>query len=253
MRKGSVMVRRRGFTLIELLVVISIIALLLAILMPALTKAKLQALDVACRSNMKQWALIWSMYTGDNEGLFPSEDAGSDINWLGATKDYVKDDKIRFCTRAKKTMYEGARQPFAATEQGGYKGSYGVNDYIVQDVPEQEWGDILWKQCNVKEAAQVPVMAGCVLLYIVTVRHSDDPPEYEGDVIYGSGPAGGEMKRFCVNRHNGYTNGLLMDWSARKIGLKELWELKWHRKWNPNNDPPPIWPDWMKGFKDYSL
>ncbi len=57
----------RGFTLIELLVVISIIALLVSILMPALGKAKEQAAAVACLSNVHQLALGWVTYAGDND------------------------------------------------------------------------------------------------------------------------------------------------------------------------------------------
>ena len=57
----------RGFTLIELLVVISIIALLLAILMPALQRVKEQAKDISCRSNLKQVGLIIYLYLQDND------------------------------------------------------------------------------------------------------------------------------------------------------------------------------------------
>ena len=66
-RKVDILEKRRAFTVIELLVVIAIIALLMAILMPALNKAKLQAKSVVCQSNVKQWALLWSMYTDDVE------------------------------------------------------------------------------------------------------------------------------------------------------------------------------------------
>jgi prepilin-type N-terminal cleavage/methylation domain-containing protein/prepilin-type processing-associated H-X9-DG protein len=57
-----------GFTLVELLVVISIIALLLAILMPSLQKAREQAKTVVCLSNVKQLGLSWVVYTEDNGG-----------------------------------------------------------------------------------------------------------------------------------------------------------------------------------------
>ena len=62
--------KSKGFTLIELLVVISVIAVLMAILMPALQKVKKQAQGVACLSNLKQWGLYTSMYTDDNNGYF---------------------------------------------------------------------------------------------------------------------------------------------------------------------------------------
>jgi prepilin-type N-terminal cleavage/methylation domain-containing protein/prepilin-type processing-associated H-X9-DG protein len=57
-----------GFTLIELLVVIAIIAILAAILLPVLARAKQQALGVRCISNMRQLAMAWIMYYGDNRG-----------------------------------------------------------------------------------------------------------------------------------------------------------------------------------------
>ena len=63
--------RSNGFTLIELLVVISIIAMLLSIIMPALSSAKMKAKRTVCQSNLKQMHLVASMYAIDNRSYFP--------------------------------------------------------------------------------------------------------------------------------------------------------------------------------------
>jgi hypothetical protein len=239
----------------------------MSILMPALHRAKKQARLVVDLSNLHQWGLGFKYFTEDNDGYF---DLG--MGWLDALSSYIEEEELLFCPEATKPEEHGGRNPFAAwteRENSGhvYTGSYGLNYWVTKDesanTTDAFGGTLRWKTVNVRGGAYAPMLVGCSLSG-ACVHHWDVPPEYDGQAwAGGSGGDADEIRRFCMNRHNGYVSGVFLDSAARKIGLKELWELKWSRHWYRSSDsdlapdyaPPTEWDDprhWMYGMKDYA-
>ena len=235
--------------------------------MPALQRVKKQAQTVICQANLHQWALIWAMYTEDNNGYFPSEV----LTWRDLVEQYHKEKKITLCPTATKLYTDGAQPPFGAWEQTWGQAetdasgrpiasSYGLNQWVLNasSVDGGRSLENLWRTINVKGASDVLYLGDCAITG-ATVTASDQPPEFDGDCfnVWGASSAN-EMRRFCMNRHDGNMMGLFMDSSARKVGLKELWTPKWHRNFNTTgfwtkagSAKPEDWPQWMRHFKDY--
>lgn len=85
-------------------------------------------------------------------------------------------------------------------------------------------------------------------------NHTDHPPPWGDRTPIMSGH---KLQRLCVNRHDGAQYYLFTDWSARKVLLKQLWTLKWHRQFDTTGRwaaaggvQPDDWPRWMAGMKD---
>ena len=256
---------RRGFTLIELLVVIAIIALLMAILMPALQRVNKQAKAVACQANLHQWGLVFSMYADQNNGYFLSGLGEGVANvgkywWMEPLKPFYQDQRIRLCPVATKPYNDGGWIPFGAWYVAGDTGSYSPYGWLcnppgtMSTLHSRPTADN-WRTLDVKNAAEIPMFMDCAW-DDAWPRHTDSPPAHDGEVI--ESPNQNEMKRFCVNRHEGFVGGLFADRSVRKVGLKELWTLKWHRSFQTRGVwtragavESGDWPAWMRRFKEY--
>jgi prepilin-type N-terminal cleavage/methylation domain-containing protein/prepilin-type processing-associated H-X9-DG protein len=93
--KGHAMRQKNGFTLIELLVVISIIALLVGILLPALGAARETAKSAVCKSNQRQIGIAWTVYANDFKEFYPPSYHGGFWSVIyKSTKDYMDDAGI---------------------------------------------------------------------------------------------------------------------------------------------------------------
>jgi prepilin-type N-terminal cleavage/methylation domain-containing protein len=121
---------KRGFTLIELLVVIAIIAILLGILMPALSMARMHAKRLASASNLRQIGVALEMYTEDNKGYFPETSHGLTgqearrRSWVYTLSRYVGDvNEIRI----------DPADPKRKERLANWTTSYVMNEYIAVD------------------------------------------------------------------------------------------------------------------------
>ncbi|MBM4025311.1 MAG: prepilin-type N-terminal cleavage/methylation domain-containing protein [Planctomycetes bacterium] len=289
-RGGAPEVGHTGFTLIELLVVIAIVALLMAALLPALGAARKRARAVVCQSNLRLWGTTLDLYAQEHEGRFPTNLSGGAGIWFLRGVFLGKDDPnanasalhgfetkgIALCPMAVKpgrggfggSASFGSAQghiqgipgsTFASWEitspAPAFRGSYGYNSWLFRTFswpPRTVRGrrlepDVL----SFPNRANIPAVLDAAFLWGAP-RDSDPPPPRE----YGGGAF--TMPTFCLNRHRGCVNAVFLDWSVRRIGLKELWTLKWYDQFDragpwtrAGGVKPEDWPQWMRKFKDY--
>ena len=261
----------RGFAIGGIVVpVLAVPVLSMIILMPALQRVRKQAQAVICQTNLKQWGLIFAMYTGDNNGYFFSGEGRDNGRWwMDPLHPYYRDSTLFLCPMDTKPYNEGGQNPFGAwTTPKGDSGSYGMNGWIYnpQQGKTELWGhepiENYWKNTNVMSAGNIPVFMDA-MWFEAWPRQADKPPPDEDwlkDKVNQNEMSANEneMRRFCINRHVGFVNSVFMDYSVRKAGLKELWTLRWHRNYNTNGPwtmaggvQPSDWPQWMRNFRDY--
>ena len=255
--------RKKAFTLIELLVVIAIIALLLAILLPTLQRVKRQAKAVACQANLHQWGLLFAAHAQDNDGrLVPREDP----KWQCPADPILYHgggfDEHFLCPTARKfgsTWLVGPFETWVCLNHKKCSGSYGLNGWCMPWPYALEGDPKPWRHVNHKGPKNIPVMLDSAAPFSYPL--STDPPRCQvvpSEDLGWLDPLAGSMLPLCMNRHDGFTNSLFMDWSVRKVGLKELWTLKWSREFDTANRwtkaggvRPEDRPQWMRHIKDY--
>ena len=247
-------------------------------------KSHVHAKRMICKSNLEQCYRAMIAFTNDNDGYFPDADYNDDGisdpsgQWwfLSMRPYYVEQPDIFICPVANRKQDENSTEawvasgryfPVAPDECWGRQitvsshpdvgewvwSSYGPNGWLM-DPGDETWGaptDTSWwaKPANITTPSAVPLILDSRHVD-AWPHHTDTPPSQEfGYDGYGA------MQVFLLNRHgNGISMAVFADGSARAVGLKEMWTLKWHKTFDTDNSytqPSTPWPAWMQGFQDY--
>jgi prepilin-type processing-associated H-X9-DG protein len=239
MKSKAIMTRK------DVLIALGCAVFLVASLGAVGSTGRWRAKEAVCLSNLLKWGVIWKSYADDHDGYFP--DRSAMVDWPFTIRPYCGYPALWLCPEATKPYSEGGRPPFASWdyEIDGVRTycSYTLNLWVANSDYSR-----FWRTPNVAGAASVPLMSDGNWKDAEPFPNDEAPP-YDG---YWWEPNRNEMKRVCINRHRGAVNMVFLDLSARKIGLKELWKLKWHREWPAEGGfPSSGWPPWMENFKDY--
>ncbi len=234
-----------------------------------------RAKEIVCLTNLRQWHGVFQDYLRENNGRFFTGMTNTGYWWPAqldeATQSWKK-NRTWFCPAATRPLYDeyGLSSPyqtylmawgiFTTSQLGpdGIAGSYGLNGYTI-DIPASSvyegglsanygWRDL----ANVAQAETIPLFFDA-LRFDLWPLHTDAPAQH-ANAAWSSN----QMARCCINRHSGAINCLFLDGSVRKVALKELWTLNWHKSFNTAGPwtkaggvTAADWPQWMHEFKDY--